>query len=73
MHFTDGHLFGLRLSLWTQDQTSVFCVPGDVHQQDGRVHLTVVYFGKEEMDEVKEMLENTFQVSRSGAVVRSGT
>lgn len=28
-------------------------------QQDGRIHLTIVYFGKEEMSEVKGILENT--------------
>ncbi|KYO24472.1 chondroitin sulfate N-acetylgalactosaminyltransferase 1 [Alligator mississippiensis] len=28
-------------------------------QQDGKIHLTVVYFGKEQMNEVKAILENT--------------
>lgn len=28
-------------------------------RQDGRVHLTVVYFGKEQMSEVRATLENT--------------
>ncbi|MED6281538.1 Chondroitin sulfate N-acetylgalactosaminyltransferase 1, partial [Characodon lateralis] len=28
-------------------------------RQDGRVHLTVVYFGKEQMSEVRRTLENT--------------
>ncbi|KAM6362713.1 LOW QUALITY PROTEIN: chondroitin sulfate N-acetylgalactosaminyltransferase 1 [Alca torda] len=28
-------------------------------QQDGRIHLTVVYFGKEQMNEVRAILENT--------------
>lgn len=40
-------------------------------RQDGRVHLTVVYFGKEQMSEVRGTLENTSRWVGSAAEIRS--
>lgn len=40
-------------------------------RQDGWVHLTVVYFGKEQMSEVRSTLENTSRWVGSTAKIRS--
>lgn len=54
------NLIQLALNALSSLSPSFVCTHREVCvRQDGRVHLTVVYFGKEQMSEVRSTLENT--------------